>query len=942
MKRSWLHLSILVTIFGIFSFFSSIQAAFSSVVTSPNNLLQLGTLDLSLTPTTLFTLTDFKPGDFQTKSLSIDNQGSLPFQYNFEFTKTAGSDDLCQALELKAVLSSQALYNGSLTSFTLGSNQTLSSSNQDDWDLTVALNQSDESLQSLTCDFDITVNTHQTTSDGTWGFTDSQSASNSIESGDWTAPTSEASSLSTYQNSTTFNVPFTADDSSGLVDTVDLYYRYGGSGSFAKYSTYDISPDADPASGNISFTAASGDGLYQFYTVATDDSGNTEDSSGKTTETETTLDTVDPSTSMTVSSGKQVNETVSNSGFESGLTGWSTQGDVNLITSDSYEATAYDGTYMVRLGTPESFAGEVSGNTVWTNKISQRLSPSAKNFSFHYNLYSFDTTGFDDPAVFVNLNDYAVFKLTASEIDTGGNPNQTGWQQVSFNLESISDPVLEIIFYSGNTDDDQNQSWLYIDNLTTAEARVGSSETLTLSASDSSSGVASTEHSLNGITWSAGTTIDASSLASGSNTVYFRSTDNAGNTESAKQRTIIKNSTAPDTITDLFATATSKQTIDLDWTAPGDNGGIDQVSLYDIRYSDSEILDDTDFNAATVVTNPSAPSLPGEFENFTVTGLDSDTEYFFAIKSADAVNNWSEVSNSPSDITLDDIADPWINYGDVVINELMWMGSSSSTADEFLELRNLTDQDIDLSDWVIEGAALAGGDLIIPAGSIIEAQGYFLITNFNPTDDNSKLHDTNVIPDWVTTSLTLVNTDAQYTLVDDTDFTIDIADDGEGTPFTGDSSLFYSMERNASPSEGTEASNWHTIFDDSTEVSDYWDTGASEKGTPGGRNLSQAKSLDTALEVFINPTHTQAGFSLSNINKFDSLEYLLTYTSQSGKQAIQGVKEINDNQLTVENLTLGTCSTGGLCTYHQDIEELNLKVVLKGLFERTLTKSLDL
>ena len=944
MKRSWLHLSILVTIFGIFSFFSSIQAAFSSVVTSPNNLLQLGTLDLSLTPTTLFTLTDFKPGDFQTKSLSIDNQGSLPFQYNFEFTKTAGSDALCQALELKAEINSSVLYQGSLSSFTLNSNQTLSSGSQDDWGLTISLNQSDESLQSLACDFDIAVSAYQTTSDGSWGFTDSQSTSSTIESGDWTAPTSQASSLSVYQNSTTFNVPFTADDSGGLVDTVDLYYRYGGAGSFTRYSTYDVSPDADPASGNISFTAVSGDGLYQFFTSAADDSGNTEDSTSKTTETETTLDTVDPSTSMTVSSGKQVNETVSNPGFEQGLTSWSTQGDVNLITSDSYEATAYDGTYMVRLGTPESFAGETSGNTVWTNKITQRLSPNAKNFSFHYNLYSFDTTGFDDPAVFVILNDYAVFKLTASEIDTGGNPNQTGWQQVSFNLESIDDPVLEIIFYSGNTDDDQNQSWLYIDNLTTAEARVGNSEVLSLSASDSNSGVASTEYSLNGITWSSGTTINASSLSSGSNTVYFRSTDNAGNTESAKTRTIIKNSTAPDTITDLLATATSKQTIDLDWTAPGDNGGIDQVSLYDIRYSDSEILDDTDFNAATKAPNPPAPSLPGEFENFTVTGLDSDTEYFFAIKSSDAVQNWSAVSNSPSDITLDQIADPWINYGDVVINELMWMGTSTSTADEFLELRNLTDQDIDMEGWVIEGAALAGGDLTLPAGSIIPAQGYFLITNFDPpTNPSSQLHDTNVASDWVTTSLTLVNTDAQYTLTDDTSFVLDTVDDGDGTPFAGDSSLYYSMERNSTPGEGTEASNWHTIFDDSAEVSNYWDNGSSAKGTPGGRNLSQAiAKTATDLELFVNATQTEAGFTLSHINKFDSLEYLLTYTSQSGQQAIQGQKEINNDQLTIENLTLGTCSSGGLCTYHQDIKKLELQVILKGLFERTLTKSLDL
>ena len=36
-------------------------------------------------------------------------------------------------------------------------------------------------------------------------------------------------------------------------------------------------------------------------------------------------------------------------------------------------------------------------------------------------------------------------------------------------------------------------------------------------------------------------------------------------------------------------------------------------------------------------------------------------------------------------------------YQDVVINEVMWMGSSSHTADEWIELRNMTSHDIDFS-----------------------------------------------------------------------------------------------------------------------------------------------------------------------------------------------------------------------------------------------------
>ena len=680
------------------------------------------------------------------------------------------------------------------------------------------------------------------------------------------------------------------------------------------------------------------DGSYWWQVRAQDSQGYT---SNWSTSWQLTIDRVAPSTSLDTN-GFDINETVANSGFEAGLTGWTTQGDVSLLSSDSYDS-AYEGSLMVRLGTPESFAGEVSGNTVWTNKISQRLSPGTKNLSFMYNLYSFDTTGFDDPAIYVNLNDYAVYKLTASEIDLGGNPNQSGWQQISFDLTGINDPVLEIIFYAGNTDDDQNQSWLYLDNITTSEAQVNDSSSFNLTASDSLSGVVSTEYSLDGLTWNSGTSFQATTLLDGNNTVYFRSTDNAGNVELAKQRIVIKNNLAPDAITDLFATATSKHTIDLDWTAPGDNGGVDQVSLYDIRYSLTDVLTDADFNNASSVTNSPAPMLPGEFETFTITGLDSDTEYFFAIKSGDAVNNWSDLSNSSSDTTLDGIADPWINYGDVVLNELMWMGSSSSTADEYLELRNLTDQDIDLSDWVIEGAALSGGDLVIPFGSIIPANGYFLITNFDPTDTSSKLHDTNVIPDWITTSLTLHNQDAQYTLTDDTSFIIDIADDGDGQPFVGDSNLFYAMERNTTPGEGTDASSWHTIFDDSLEVENYWDAGATEKGTPGGRNLSQVPIPPASLVLSLNDLVSEASFTLiePDLSKFTSLEYTLTYDSLSGTQGITSVKDIDQSEtITISNLILGTCSTGGNCTYHQKSDNFNLTVTLTGSISRTYETTL--
>ncbi|MFC1627069.1 OmpL47-type beta-barrel domain-containing protein [Patescibacteria group bacterium] len=550
-----------------------------------------------------------------------------------------------------------------------------------------------------------------------------------------------------------------------------------------------------------------------------------------------TVDRTPPTTYLDFN-GYEINETVVNGGFEYGATGWTRAGDVVYTAADTY-TSPHSGAYMARIGDGDAF----TGNEIWENKLTQQLTPGAKNLSFYYNFFSFDSDPFDNPGMVVRLNDYNVFYLSAGDIDTFGFPNSSGWAQLSFDISQIDDPVLEIIFYSGNTEDEFNQSWVYIDNISTGEAVAIDSSPFTLSATDNLSGVSNTYYSLDGgITFNSGTSFDLSSITS-ETTVHYYSVDNTGNVEGINTRRLVKDAQPPDAIFDLSAFSTSKQTIELSWTVPNDLPNNTSPTVYDIRYALTPITNDTLFDAATQVPNPPVPRLVGDLQTFELAGLDSDTDYYFAIKSADAALNWSALSNTATDITLDIFADPFINLGDVVINELMWMGTSASTSDEFLELRNMTDMDIDLTDWVIQGAGLGHTDLIIPFG-IIPAHGYFLITNYDSFDPSSKLNDFNVLPDWVTTSLTLYSSDAQYVLTDNLGFTIDIADNGLGEPAAGQhdigSNIYYSMERDATPSDGTQASSWHTIFDDSITMQSYWDAGALEKGTPGGPNLSQS------------------------------------------------------------------------------------------------------
>lgn len=124
-----------------------------------------------------------------------------------------------------------------------------------------------------------------------------------------TAPTSRAMELDTYQTSHTFNIPFTASSSA---TEVRLYYRHGSSGAFTQVDSID------PTTANyFTFNAPDGDGLYQFYTRALDASANIEDAPA-TYDAQTTIDTVNPSSSVSSLAQYQPNNifTVSWSGTD--------------------------------------------------------------------------------------------------------------------------------------------------------------------------------------------------------------------------------------------------------------------------------------------------------------------------------------------------------------------------------------------------------------------------------------------------------------------------------------------------------------------------------------------------------------------------------------------------------------------------------------------------
>ena len=151
-------------------------------------------------------------------------------------------------------------------------------------------------------------------------------------------------------------------------------------------------------------------------------------------------------------------------------------------------------------------------------------------------------------------------------------------------------------------------------------------------------------------------TVNISGLAA--NTMYhfaMKSSDEVPNPSSISNlpSATTLNSTdvlAPAMVTDLSTDSLTPTSVRLTWTAPGDDLSNGTASQYDVRYS-TNIITAANFTSATAIGNEPVPTVAGTVEHVTITGLVASTTYYFAMKSADEVPNWSVLSNLPNAVT---------------------------------------------------------------------------------------------------------------------------------------------------------------------------------------------------------------------------------------------------------------------------------------------------
>lgn len=140
--------------------------------------------------------------------------------------------------------------------------------------------------------------------------------------------------------------------------------------------------------------------------------------------------------------------------------------------------------------------------------------------------------------------------------------------------------------------------------------------------------------------------------------------------------------------------------------------------------------------------------------------------------------------------------------GDVVINEIAWMGTTCSYYDEWIELYNNSLLSVDLTGWSLK-AADGTPDISLLVG-IIPAKGYFLLER---TDDQT-IKDLKADQTY---KGALGNEGEDLQLRDASGILIDsVPCETSGGWFAGENDGRYTMERTNPGSPGTTKNNWHT------------------------------------------------------------------------------------------------------------------------------------
>ncbi|MFH1579625.1 MAG: hypothetical protein ABIE25_05630 [Thermoplasmatota archaeon] len=414
-----------------------------------------------------------------------------------------------------------------------------------------------------------------------------------ITASDSQAPISSVGSLTSYQTTSSFSVPYTASDSGGSgLAYVELYYRFGASGAFTLFTT-TANPSGHWAASPIYFDSSviAGDGIYQFYSRAIDTFGNYE-GAPSIPDASTTVDTAAPSTAQglvgTLGSDGWYRSSVSISLVSSDITsgiastlyqldtgGWQTYSSSFSLSSegthvlDFYSMDNAGNSEMeksvsikidtVAPATTSSLVGSEGANGWYIgNSVTVNLTSADSSSGISSTQYRVDNGNWQLYSTQFTITKQGTTTIDYYTSDVAGNVETQ--RSVSFNLDSVS-PSLTIIspsnasFVAGTVD----MTWLCSDSNSIAKREVK------VDASD----------------WQS-TNVNAFSthVADGTHTFQVRVTDLAGNVALA-ETTVVSDTVVPQVAISgpQMNDKINKNDVVVSWSGSDELSGIDHYEV---------------------------------------------------------------------------------------------------------------------------------------------------------------------------------------------------------------------------------------------------------------------------------------------------------------------------------------------------------------------------
>lgn len=406
-------------------------------------------------------------------------------------------------------------------------------------------------------------------------------------------PTSALSALPTYETVANFTLYATASDWN-RVSQVALYYRKGTSGAYTLLSADTASPYTWSFNTTLLGT---GDGVYQFYSLATDAAGNMEPVPASP-DTQTAVDTTAPVTTITAPTSGQVvgtgwvNVTWTSTDATSGIARFDAKLDsgtwVHAGTSLYYNFTGVaDGAHTVAVnatdlaGNSKAVSVDFTVNTV--TPVVTISAPTAGSYATSSSLqvtWAVSNTGAGLASIQVRLDSGpwqtlapTATSYTFTAVTDGAHTAYV--QALGLNGAVATASVAVTVDATAPTVSITSP----VTNLWTKNTSV----TVSFGATDATSGILRVMLSVDGgtpVNVTGTSSYSLSGLSDGSHTVTISATDHAGNT--ATTSVAVKVDTTPPAVTITAPSAgasLSSPDVTLTWTATDAGSGVATVQV---------------------------------------------------------------------------------------------------------------------------------------------------------------------------------------------------------------------------------------------------------------------------------------------------------------------------------------------------------------------------